>query len=231
MVGERRVGQVFVFSLTAALNPSLLTAVTVMLTLDRPRRLLTGYLLGALVTSITCGLVLVFALPNSSTSSTAKHGVDPTLNIALGALILVIVFVVATGRDSRRRAWSERKRERAKTKAPPRWRSQLSKGSARDTFVVGVLLSFPGASYIAGMDLLHKQQLGTAGTVIAVLAFNLIMLSLLELPLLGYATRPQWTAAAVQRFSDWLTRRGGRVALIAATTAGVLLIARGLINW
>ena len=78
-------GQVFVFSLTAALNPSLLTAVTVMLTLDRPRRLLEGYLLGALVTSITCGLVLVFALPNSSTSSTAKHGVDPVLNIALGA--------------------------------------------------------------------------------------------------------------------------------------------------
>jgi Sap, sulfolipid-1-addressing protein len=225
------VGQVFVFSLTAALNPSLLTAVTVMLTLDRPKRLLEGYLLGAGVTSITCGLVLVFALPNSSTSSTAKHGVDPVLNIALGALILVIVFVVATGRDRRRRAWSERKRERAKTKAPPRWRRQLSKGSAHDTFVVGVLLSFPGASYIAGMDLLHKQQLGTAVTVIAVLAFNVIMLMLLELPLLGYAIRPQWTAGAVQRFSDWLTRRGGRVALIAGAAAGVLLIARGLINW
>ena len=81
------------------------------------------------------------------------------------------------------------------------------------------------------MDLLHKQQLGTAVTVLAVLGFNLIMLSLLELPLLGYAVRPQWTAAAVQRFSDWLTRRGGRVAIIAAAAAGVLLIARGLINW
>src|ERR1700729_69288 len=224
MAGGRRVGQVFVFSLTAALNPSLLTAVTVMLTLDRPRRLLEGYLVGALVTSFTCGLVLVFALPNSSTSSTAKHGVDPVLNIALGALILVIVFVVATGRDRRRRGWSARNRARAKTKGPPRWRRQLSKGSARDTFVVGVLLSFPGASYIAGMDLLHKQQLGTAVTVLAVLAFNLIMLALLELPLLGYAIRPQWTAAAVQRFGDWLTRRGGRGALIAGAAAGLPLI-------
>ena len=55
--------QVFVFSLTAALNPTLLTAVTVMLTLERPKRLLSGYLLGALVTSITCGLLLVFAFP------------------------------------------------------------------------------------------------------------------------------------------------------------------------
>ena len=40
-------GQVFVFSLTAALNPTLLTAVTVMLTLEKPKRLLTGYLLGS----------------------------------------------------------------------------------------------------------------------------------------------------------------------------------------
>jgi Sap, sulfolipid-1-addressing protein len=225
------VGQVFVFALTAALNPTLLTAATVMLTLEKPERLLTGYLLGALVTSITCGLLLVFALPGSSTSSTAKHGVNPVLNVVLGALILVIVFVVGSGRDRRRRAWSDRRRERAAAKPPPRWRRQLSKGSARDTFIVGALLSFPGASYIAGMDLLHKQHIGTALTVIVVLAFNVIMLMLLELPLLGYATNPEWTAGAVARFSDWLTRRGGRVALIGGGVMGLLLIARGVINW
>ena len=55
--------------------------------------------------------------------------------------------------------------------------------------------------------------------MIVVLAFNLIMLILLELPLLGYATRPEWTAATVERFSNWLTRRGGRVALIAGAVA------------
>jgi Sap, sulfolipid-1-addressing protein len=225
------VSQVFVFALTAALNPTLLTAVTVMLTLERPKRLLSGYLLGALVTSITCGLLLVFALPGSSTSSTAKHGVNPVLNIVLGALILVVVAVVASGRDKRRRAWSDRRRERAADKAPPRWRRQLSKGSARDTFVVGALLSFPGASYIAGMDLLHKQHIGTALTVVVVVAFNLVMLILLELPLIGYATRPEWTAAAVKRFSEWLTRRGGRIALIGGLIAGLLLIARGIVNW
>jgi hypothetical protein len=224
-------GQVFVFSLTAALNPTLLAAVTVMLALEKPKRLLTGYLLGAFVTSITCGLLLVFALPHSSTSSTAKHSVNPALNIALGALVLLLVFVVASGRDQRRRAWSERRRERTTDKPPPRWRRQLSKGSARDTFVVGVLLSFPGASYIAAMTLLHKQHIGTTVTVLVVLASNLIMLILLELPLLGYVLRPEWTADAVQRFSGWLTRRGGRVALIGGAGVGVLLIARGIVNW
>jgi hypothetical protein len=225
------VGRVFAFSLTAALNPTLLAAVTVMLTLARPKRLLSGYLLGALVTSITCGLLIVFSLHGSNTSSTAKHTVNPAINIALGLLILLVVFVVGTGRDRRRRAWSERRHEKAKDKPPPRWRRTLSKGSARDTFVVGVLLSFPGASYIAGMDLLSKQKISTAETVIAVLAFNVIMLLLLELPLLGYATRPEWTEATVQRFSEWLGRSGGRVALIGAAVIGVLLIGRGVINF
>jgi hypothetical protein len=225
------VGPVFVFALTAALNPTLLTAVTVMLTLERPDRLLTGYLAGAAVTGVACGLVLVFTLPGTSASSTAKHTVNPALNIVLGALILLVVFVVGTGRDTRRRARSERKREQAKTKPPPRWQRQLSKGSARDTFLVGVLLSFPGASYVAAMDLLNKQNTGTVVTVLIVIAFNLISLALLELPLIGYATRPEWTAATVERFSSWLTRRGGRVALLAGGIAGVLLILRGIVNW
>lgn len=224
-------GQVFVFALTAALNPTLLTAVTVMLTLEKPNRLLLGYLVGALVTSMTCGLLLVFTLPHSSASSTAKHTVNPILNLVLGALILLTVFVVGTGRDTRRRARSARKREQAKNKPPPRWRRQLSKGSARDTLVVGALLSFPGASYIAGMDLLAKQKLSTAVTVIAVLAFNAVMLLLLELPLIGYATRPEWTEAAVKRFSDGLTRHRGRIGLVLGTGFGVILIGRGIINW
>ncbi len=224
-------GQVFVFSLTAALNPSLLAAVTLMLALEKPKRLLSGYLAGAMLTSVTCGLLLVFALPSSSTSSTSKHSVNPALNIALGALLLVVVIVVATGRDQRRRAWSERRRANAQDKAEPRWRRQLSKGSARDTFVVGVLLSFPGASYIAGMDLLHKQNLGTSETVLVVLAFNVIMLALLEVPLLGYTFRPEATEAAVARFSSWITRRGGRIGLILGGALAIALLVRGFVNW
>jgi hypothetical protein len=42
--------KVFLFSLTAALNPTLLTATTVMLLLPSPKRLMLGYLAGALTT-------------------------------------------------------------------------------------------------------------------------------------------------------------------------------------
>jgi hypothetical protein len=212
------------------LNPTLLAAVTVMLTLPSPKRLLLGYLLGAALTSVTCGLLLVFLLPGSSTSSTAKRTVNPIIDLVVGLLILLIVVRVGRGRDRRRRAWRERRREKAQHKPAPRWKRVLSKGSARETFVIGILLSFPGASYIAGMDALHKQHIGTFATVLAVLAFNLIMLLMLELPLLAFAIRPESTEAAVQRFSNWLGRHGGRVALIAGAAISIFLVARGTIR-
>src|SRR4051812_8638446 len=201
-----------------------------MLTLERPKRLLTGYLAGAAITAVSCGLLLVFLLPESSTSSSAKHTVNPIVDLTFGALILLVVFVVATGRDRRRREWSERRREKAKSKPPPRWKRTLSKGSARDTFLVGVLLSFPGASYIAGMDQLSKQDLAPAVTVLAVLLFNVIMLALLEVPLVAYVIWPRSTDAGVRRFSAWLSRRGGRMALIAGAVIGVILVGRGVIT-
>ncbi|MBV9309750.1 MAG: GAP family protein [Solirubrobacterales bacterium] len=223
-------GRVFALALTAALNPSLLAAVTLMLTLSRPKRLLLGYLLGAALTSLACGFVLVFAIPHSSTSSTSQHTVSPAIDITLGALVLLVVFVVATGRDRRRQAWSQRRRERAEGKPPPRWMGMLSKGSARDTFVIGVLLSFPGASYIVGMDTLSRQKIGTGAVVAIVFAFNAIQLALLEAPLVGYTFAPDWTEDAVRRFSGLLRRRGGQIGVIVATVIGGLLILRGLLN-
>jgi hypothetical protein len=223
-------GKVFAFSFTAALNPTLLAVVTLMLTLPRPKRLLHGYLLGAVITSVTWGLLLVFALPGSSTANTVKHTVSPLIDIILGVLILLVAVRVARGRDRRIRALSERRHEKAKDKPPPRWKRTLNKGSPRYAFVLGILLTFPGASYLAGMDLLSKQNVGTTEKVIAVLAFNAIMLLLLEVPLIGYVVKPDSTAAAVERFNYWLAHRGGRTALIAALVIGGVLVVLGIVN-
>jgi Sap-like sulfolipid-1-addressing protein len=80
------------------------------------------------------------------------------------------------------------------------------------------------------MDELSKQHISTFATVIAVLVFNLIMFLLLEIPLLAYAISPESTEAGVQRFSDWLTRNGGRIALIGASAIVIFLFIRGTIT-
>ena len=224
-------GQVFLLSLTAALNPILVGASTVMLLLPNPRKLMLGYLLGALTTSVTLGLVIVFALKKGSgTVSTTQSTVSPAVDLALGAILLIAAFVLASGRDKR---IAERRRARKgpqEDKGPPRWQKALSKGSARTTFVVGEVLTLPGASYLAGLHHIEKQNLSTTATVLTVVGFNLIMLILLELPLLSYTIAPDWTPGAVERAKAWAARNGHQAAVIALSVIGGALIIKGIVG-
>jgi Sap-like sulfolipid-1-addressing protein len=224
------VSQVVALSLTAALNPTLVAASTVMLLLPNPKRLMLGYLLGALMTSITLGLVIVFALQGSGAVSSTKNTVNPVVDLVLGALALVVAVVLGSGRDQR---IAERRRERKgpkEDKGPPRWQQFLSKGSPRDTFVVGAALTLPGASYLAGLDELGKLHYSTAVTVLVVVGFNLVMLMLLELPLLGFVLAPDATPGAVERSKAWVGRHGRRAAVIALAALGSALIVKGMIG-
>jgi hypothetical protein len=222
------VTKTFLLALTAALNPVLVGASTVMLLLPNPKRLMLGYLVGALMTSITLGLVIVYALKGSSTVSTTQNTINPGIDVVLGVLLLIGAVVLGTGRDKQ---LAERRRARKgpkEDKGPPRWQQTLSKGSARSTFVVGALLTLPGASYLAGLHHIEEQKLSTAGTVLTVVGFNLIMLILLELPLLGYVIAPDWTPGAVERAKAWVGRNGHKAAVIALTVVGGALVIKGV---
>jgi hypothetical protein len=225
------VNGVFVYALTAALNPTLLGATTVMLLLDHPKRLLVGYLLGALMTSVTLGLIVVFTLDGSA--STAQHTLSPAMDLALGGLLLLVAFLIRPSRQPKetgRLAERRRKKEAAKEgKGPPLWQRKLSQGTARTTFVVGALLTLPGASYLIGLHKIADQDPSTAGAIGMVLLFNVIMLVLLEVPLIGFIFAPEWTPRAVDRFKGWFSRNARRIGFRLALLFGVLLIVRGLI--
>src|SRR5450755_3360464 len=83
---------IFLLGLLSMFNPTLLAAVTVMLLLPSPKRLMAGYLLGAYTTSITLGLVIVFTLQGSGSESTSKHAISPAEDIVVGLLAVVIAF-------------------------------------------------------------------------------------------------------------------------------------------
>jgi hypothetical protein len=201
-----------------------------MLLLPNPKRLMLGYLLGALMTSITLGLVIVFALKGSSAVSTTQNTVSPAVDLALGAIMLVAAFVLGTGRNERIAERRQARKGPKEEKGPPRWQRALSKGSPRTTFVVGALLTLPGGSYLAGLHHIEEQQLSTTATVLTVIGFNLIMLILLELPLLSYTIAPDWTPGAVERAKAWVGRNGKRAAVIALTVLGGALIIKGIIG-
>jgi hypothetical protein len=226
------VGDIFLLAFLAALYPTLLAATTVMLLMPHPKRLLLGYLFGAAMTSVTVGLVIVFALRHAGLTKTTQVTLGPGEDIVLGCLALAIAFVLRSGRDQK---LVERRRERKVAKGkddagPPRWQQALGRGSARTTFVVGALLTLPGATYITALYRISDENLSDPLTVLTVVAFNVIMLMLLEIPLLAYTFAPDWTPKAIERFKHRLSERGRIWGIRIAAALGILLIARGVIT-
>jgi hypothetical protein len=222
------VGKVFLFALTAALNPTLLTATTVMLLLDRPKRLMLGYWLGALTTGVVVGVSIVLWL-GSSGVSTSEHHVAPAIDLAIGVILLLAAFAIRGGTIARAR---ERRASKHadRPKKTPKWQQKLSGGTARTTFVIGLLLSFPGASYLASLTEIHKQGLSTGGDILAVFAVNLVMLVVLEVPLVAYTVAPDWTPGMVERFKAWMSRNGARALATALAVLGAALVLRALLE-
>jgi Sap-like sulfolipid-1-addressing protein len=220
-------GGVVLLSLSSALNPTLVAATTVMLLLPSPKKLMLGYWLGAMMTSITLGLVIVFALKGSSAVSRTRTTISPLADIALGALVLVLVFVLTTGRDKR---LTERRAKRKQHKGPPRWQRTLSKGTARTTFLVGALLTLPGASYLAGLDRISKLHYASAETVVVVIGFNLVMLILLEGPLVAFAVAPDWAGTAIERVKAWAGAHARQYAVRGLAVIGAALVIKGIVG-
>jgi len=212
-------------AMTAALNPTLLAATTVMLVLSNPARLMLGYLLGAAMTSITLGLVIISSLEGTSTVSTTQRTLSPSADIALGVLAILLAYLFA--RATTRRASHPKP---SKDKPPPRWQQKLSQSSPRGAFVVGALLTLPGASYLAGLANIDRANYSTPVTVLAVVGFNVIMLALIELPLIGFVIAPDWTQHKVASARALVARHGRRIALVGLRVVGAALIIKGIVG-
>src|ERR1700742_2968944 len=92
-------GEIFLLSLVAAANASLLAAVTVMLFLPSPKRLLLGYLPGGMLVSLAIGFV--FVVHDGSATSTARNAVSPSIDIVVGLVFGLVAYVLEAGHDQR----------------------------------------------------------------------------------------------------------------------------------
>ena len=188
--------QIFLLSLLATLNPSLLAAVTVMLLLPHPKRVMASYLLGTYAMGITAGLVIAFSLHSSGAVRTSKHTLSPAADIVIGLVAFVIAIALGTGRDAPIRELRERRRQAkqaaGKTKEP--WQQRmLGGGTARAAVAVGAALSLPGVTYLNALSHIVKLNPGTALTVLLVVYFCVMQQILLEVPLLSHVFAPEWT--------------------------------------
>lgn len=219
----------------ATLNPTLLAAVAVMLVMTHPKRLMLGYLLGAYLISMGVGMAVIFALHDSEIFRTSRHTLSPGADIVVGALALALARLVAKERDVPVRKWrasrKERKAQGTRRGHDEPWHVRLlSRGSPRVTFLVGIVLSFPGVSYLSALRHIDQLNPGALPAILLVVFFCLMQQLLIEVPLVAYAVAPDWTPSAVGRSRAWLRRKGRSIAVYGLIVVGLLLIARGIIS-
>lgn len=226
-------GQVVSLAFLAAVNPALLAAVTVMLLLPSPLRLMIGYWLGAMTTSVTLGMVIVFSLESSSFSKSSSNKAHPVGALVLAGILLVIVFVLATGRDQRLRERRARRRSEKRGKdeeKTPRWQQTLGKGTARAAFLVGLVLTFPGGAYLDALDHLSKLHYSTVATVLAVIGVCLIQQILLEGPIIAFKLAPEQTPIVIDRAKSWFQAHARTIAQWGLTVIAAALALNGILE-
>jgi Sap, sulfolipid-1-addressing protein len=217
-------------ALAAAVYPTLLAGVILILSQPRPLRMLFGFLAGGYIVSMIAGIAIVRALESSGAVDTSHHATKPIVSIVAGAVSLGVAWGISSGAINR--GLSKHKRRKRAPEAPkkPSMASRaLSRGSIAMAFVAGTVLNLPGVWYLEALAEIAKAMPSTFSALTQLLVFNVIMFSLVEIPIVAYVVNPEGAAGLVERGSAWGHNHSRKIAIWLATIVGVWLIVKGII--
>jgi hypothetical protein len=221
------VGDVFLLAVVASLDAGLIAAAVVLLDRPQPARQLAAFLIGCMGLSIAFGIVIVFALHGSRLFRHPDPTVTATIEIVVGGLLIVIAVVAAAGRSVQ---WKPRRRreDKKRTHHPSLSERAVGHDSVWIAWAAGALYSAPGAYYLAGLALLAKLDDPVAIDVLAIIGFNLVMFTFIELPLIGFLVAPERALALTARFDKWMSRHKRTIVAVVAAVGGIYLLVSGL---
>jgi Sap, sulfolipid-1-addressing protein len=216
----------FVLAFASALWPTLVAVVIVALSQENPKRLLLAFLVGGLMTTITVGLVIVFALGSSIDDT--KSTTSPAVDLTVGVLSLVIGFV--SQRREHRRPLTPPKPKKQPREGPSRTERALARGTLF-AFLLGIALDIaPSFFYLVAIKDIAEANYSTAEVVVLVVGFCLMMFMLIELPLLSYVFAPEKTAVWANQFNAWLHENARHLITLLAFGVGIFLIVRAIVS-
>jgi hypothetical protein len=217
----------------AALYPTLLAAVVLLLAQPRPVRLLGAYLGGGMVISIGLGLAIVAALQDSHAVGGSQSATSWVADLVVGGLALRFAVVLVTHADVRlkaRRAGHRRRPPHERQDREPWSQRILSRGSVPLVFAAGVLINVPGAAYLIALKDIAGGDHPVDVVVFQVVLFNLIMFLLAEIPLVGLLVAPERTGALAGRMDAWVSANSRQIAAVVSGAIGVFLVVRGIVH-
>lgn len=215
---------VLVLAAAAALYPALLAGVVLILTRPHPIRQLAGFYTGGLAISLTAGFLVLFALDGSGAleRSGSAHAIGPTVDLLAGVLSLAVAA----------RLWARRAH-------PPRRTSDghesklsriLARGSLPVAIGAGVVLNLPGVWYLAALEYIAQGHYDASQEVLMVGAFNVVMFTLVEAPLIWYVVDPASAQRAVVGFDGWFHANTRRIGAAVAASVGAYLVVKGIVQ-
>lgn len=179
---------------------------------------------------LTVGATVLFLLRRVLLRST--YFTLPRVQILIGALALaaaagLAVKIVADRRRGSRGVPPDRDR------AGPAWlttrlRRLLDGRSLWVAAAAGLGIALPSVDYLAALAVILASGAPVMTQLGALLMFNVIAFSLVEIPLVAYLLAPTATRAAMTALQDWIRSRR-RIEVAALLVAvGLVLLAAGL---
>jgi Sap, sulfolipid-1-addressing protein len=224
-------GHIVLLALAAAVFPTLIACVAIMISRPEPRGLLLGFYLGGVIASVTSGIVVLAAFNdgNAVLGSTTSSP-SPGTSIVAGLLSLLLALLMASSRGhALLDRWRSRHPRRPKEEKGPSWAERhLNRANARVAFAVGAAINLPGPFYLLALGDIASGGYSTGRQLGLIVLFNAIMFLLVEVPLIGYLVRPEETAKRVAAFATWLNANGLRVMGWLVGAVGVSLIVQGI---
>ncbi|HEY3759281.1 MAG TPA: GAP family protein [Solirubrobacteraceae bacterium] len=225
---------VALLGLSCALNPVLLGIVLLTLASERPKRMLGAYVAGAFTWSVGLGIGAVRVASGVDAFGGGSSPSRPVFDLLAGLALLTSAAWYGTGRAARRKARKAAAKvaadsgEEQPTKQP--LAERLLSGPVWLAFLAGVLLNFPSVRYIEAMKEIVVANVSAHEQVLAIVLFNVLMLSPGFIPLGFLVFRPDGTRAVMTNIDAWLRAHSHLLLTLVLAGLGLYLLVKGLIT-
>jgi Sap, sulfolipid-1-addressing protein len=238
---------VLLLALMAATEPVRLGMAIFLISGPRPMLNLLAFWLGGMVTGIGAAVVVLVVLRDLTStamqdmvsiagsmiaSSTGRH-----VQIALGVLALLVAALIAAGFSLHQRApESMRSSEQSVVALPSRptafsWLTGRTKDALGAGFPWVALMAGLGSAgpppieYMVALTAILASGAAIGTQVSAAVAYMVVMLTIVELPLVSYLAKPAKTEAAMLQVRGWLRSRSRQILAVSVAVIGVVLVA------
>jgi Sap, sulfolipid-1-addressing protein len=250
-------GTVLVLGLVYATDLERLAITVFLMSLPRPMRSLLAYWLGCIGPAIAVGLGVLILLRDfglivmQNVTSTVASSTCGRVQIAIGVLALLIAALIAVGFPARQRArvpigggdasppavqpstptLFSQLTARAQTlfsRLTARAQRVLEGGHPWVAFVAGVYSAPQGAGCLMVLTAIMASGAAVGTQVSAFVAFLVVMLAVVEIPLVSYLAMPTKTQAMMLQLQNWVRARRRRIIEVVLAVGGVVLVAKGM---